>query len=62
MLVVHPGWMKSYMSGEFNEEAAITTEQAAAGIASLIRDYKAETTEREHPAFRDYSGSEMSWT
>ncbi|MDG0792639.1 SDR family NAD(P)-dependent oxidoreductase [Cohnella ginsengisoli] len=64
VLVVHPGWMKSYMSGELNEDAAITTAEAAAGILRVIGAYLADgdAAARPHPAFRDYSGAEMSWT
>ncbi|QHW31168.1 SDR family oxidoreductase [Paenibacillus rhizovicinus] len=62
VLVIHPGWMQSYMSGKLNEKAAITSDEASAGIMNVITGYLAETNEREHPAFRDYAGSEMSWT
>lgn len=64
VLVIHPGWMKSYMSGKLNEEAAITTEEAATGILRVIGEYVADedAAARPHPAFRDYSGAEMSWT
>lgn len=62
VLVIHPGWMQSYISGTLNESAAITPDEAATGIMSIIGEYAAETTDRKHPAFRDYSGAEMSWT
>lgn len=62
VLVIHPGWMRSYMGGKLSEDGAISTEEAAAGIAGVIAAYLAETEERAHPAFRDYTGAEMSWT
>ncbi|RKP58080.1 SDR family NAD(P)-dependent oxidoreductase [Cohnella endophytica] len=60
-LVIHPGWLKSYMGGQLSEEGDITTEESAAGIVEQIVRYVEDATEREHPAFLDYAGNEMSW-
>ncbi|QAY67058.1 SDR family NAD(P)-dependent oxidoreductase [Paenibacillus protaetiae] len=60
-LAVHPGWMKTYMGGERNENAAIEPEEAAESITNYIQGYIGETAERAHPPFVDYTGAEMPW-
>lgn len=60
-LAVHPGWMKSYMSGEKNEKAAIEPEEAAVAIVAYMMGYIGDTTERAHPPFVDYAGADMHW-
>jgi len=60
-LAVHPGWMKTYMGGKRNEQAAIEPEEAAVAIVEYIKSYAGETKERAHPSFVDYNGSDMRW-
>lgn len=61
VLVIHPGWMKTYMSGKRNEGAAITSEESAFHIMNTIERYLTEEADRVHPAFLDYTGNEMNW-
>ncbi|KKC49129.1 MULTISPECIES: SDR family oxidoreductase [Paenibacillus] len=62
VLVLHPGWMKSYMGGVLGTEGDLTTAEAAEQIAGTIQRYLEDREERKHPDFRDYAGREMSWT
>ncbi|WP_276355137.1 SDR family NAD(P)-dependent oxidoreductase [Cohnella caldifontis] len=61
VLVVHPGWMKTYMGGELSEEGDLTAEEAASQIAAVIHRHSEDGTERAHPLFVDYKGEEMAW-
>jgi NAD(P)-dependent dehydrogenase (short-subunit alcohol dehydrogenase family) len=61
VLVLHPGWMRTYMSGSLSEQGEITSEESAVDMAETIHRYLAETEERAHPAFQNYKGEEMSW-
>jgi len=36
VLVLHPGWVQSYMHGELNTSARLTVEQAAANVLGVI--------------------------
>lgn len=60
-IAIHPGWMKTYMGGKRNENAAIEAEEAASGIVDIIIRYTLEKNDTAHPPFVDYSGSEMHW-
>jgi NAD(P)-dependent dehydrogenase (short-subunit alcohol dehydrogenase family) len=60
VLVIHPGWMKSFMSGKFNENADISAEESARHILGTIRQYQSEEI-AQHPSFLDYQGRVMSW-
>ncbi|TBL73966.1 SDR family NAD(P)-dependent oxidoreductase [Paenibacillus thalictri] len=61
VLVIHPGWMKSYMSGKLNENADISTAESAGHIMNTIRQYLNSGEISQHPAFLDYKGEVMSW-
>ena len=59
VMVIHPGWVKSYMQGKLDEEGELTPEQSAASILKLIEnsnEYKGEK-----PVYLDYSGKKMEW-
>jgi NAD(P)-dependent dehydrogenase (short-subunit alcohol dehydrogenase family) len=61
VLAIHPGWMKTYMSGQLNEAADLHAAEAAAHIVdTMLRHCEAETV-HAHPAFLDYMGREMHW-
>ncbi|SDW19808.1 SDR family oxidoreductase [Paenibacillus sp. CF384] len=60
VLLLHPGWVQSYMSGTLNTEATLTADQSAAHIIERILELKPNEPS-DKPLFRDYSGNEMSW-
>jgi NAD(P)-dependent dehydrogenase (short-subunit alcohol dehydrogenase family) len=61
VLVIHPGWMKTYMSGKLNEDAEISSEEAASQIVDTLLQYQMNKEILTHPAFLDYKAQEMSW-
>ncbi|MEK8129817.1 SDR family NAD(P)-dependent oxidoreductase [Paenibacillus filicis] len=61
VLVIHPGWMKSYMSGKLNENADISAAESAGHIIHTIQQYQSSEEISQHPAFLDYKGTAMSW-
>jgi NAD(P)-dependent dehydrogenase (short-subunit alcohol dehydrogenase family) len=46
VLLLHPGWVKSWLSGTYTEEATYTPEEAAANIARTIGERGGELHER----------------
>jgi NAD(P)-dependent dehydrogenase (short-subunit alcohol dehydrogenase family) len=61
VLVINPGWMKTYMSGKFNDSAEITAEEAASQIVATMLQYQENTEILTHPAFLNFKAEEMSW-
>ncbi len=54
----HPGWMRTYMSGEKNEEADLEPAQAAAYALSF---FLAAREDEDHLALVDYQGQVWPW-
>jgi NAD(P)-dependent dehydrogenase (short-subunit alcohol dehydrogenase family) len=57
VLAIHPGWLRSYITGKLNMEATVEPADAAAGIFRLIR-------EQRDPAghmYYKYDGKEMHY-
>jgi NAD(P)-dependent dehydrogenase (short-subunit alcohol dehydrogenase family) len=61
VLVIHPGWMRTYMSGKLSEEGDLSAEEAAAHIAETVLRYRYVKEIHAHPVFLDYKGDEMRW-
>ena len=59
VLVVHPGWMKTYMRGKLDENAEITSEYSADCIWKLIE--QRELYKNEKPVYLDYKGNKLNW-
>ncbi|MBU9713042.1 SDR family NAD(P)-dependent oxidoreductase [Evansella tamaricis] len=57
VLAIHPGYVKTYIMGEFNHEATIDAMESATGIVKEI--LKAPPIE-EH-MYIDYQGNKMNW-
>ncbi|WP_078544603.1 SDR family NAD(P)-dependent oxidoreductase [Litchfieldia alkalitelluris] len=57
VLALHPGYVKTYIMGDFNHEATIEAVESATGIVNEI--LKAPAIE-EH-MFIDYQGNKMNW-
>ncbi|NOV01986.1 SDR family NAD(P)-dependent oxidoreductase [Paenibacillus planticolens] len=61
VLVIHPGWMKTYMSGKRNDSADVAAEEAASQIVETLCQYRENKEVLTHPAFLDYKAEVMSW-
>ncbi|MNI33571.1 C-factor [compost metagenome] len=61
VLVIHPGWMKTYMSGKLNDSADVAAEESASQIVETLLQYQENREVLTHPAFLDYKAEEMSW-
>jgi NAD(P)-dependent dehydrogenase (short-subunit alcohol dehydrogenase family) len=60
IILIHPGWVKTYMSGTWNEAGTYTPEEASANILNQIEQRKSEI--RELPLFIEAdSGKELPW-
>ncbi|MDC3416995.1 SDR family oxidoreductase [Aquibacillus salsiterrae] len=57
VLAFHPGYVKTYIFGEFNDEATIDAMESATGIVSEILNSPAI----EEHMFIDYQGNKMNW-
>ncbi len=57
VLAVHPGWVRSYMLGKFNDEATVEAEDSAEAIYKLT----VEQTELNAPMYLDYQGRVLPW-
>ncbi len=59
VLVLHPGWMKTYMRGYKDEAADFTPGESAGKLIKIIIDYENYTGAK--PAFLDLHGKSMNW-
>ncbi|MFW5992034.1 MAG: SDR family NAD(P)-dependent oxidoreductase [Halanaerobiaceae bacterium] len=57
VLAIHPGYLKSYMSGEKNYDADIEPEESAENIFKLLNS----KTEIDAPMYYDYLGNQFPW-
>lgn len=64
VLVVHPGWVQTFMQGKLDADAAITPEQSASSIIKLIEArLSSEWTAAVEAAcqYVDYEGNKIDW-
>ncbi|WMT42202.1 SDR family NAD(P)-dependent oxidoreductase [Paenibacillus sp. D2_2] len=64
MLVVHPGWVQTYMRGALDAEAALTPAESANGILRLIRERFTDPTvvvAEQRLDFVDVDGNSWPW-
>ena len=65
--VYHPGWMRTYMSGEKGLDATLEPEEAAVpALAYFLRDragdpHRADRCDEDRLVLRDYQGREWPW-
>lgn len=60
VLVVHPGWVKNFMSGEWDDRGPHTPEEAAANVLRTIRERGGEI--RDLPVYVEAdTGKELPW-
>jgi NAD(P)-dependent dehydrogenase (short-subunit alcohol dehydrogenase family) len=60
VLLIHPGWVKSFMSGEWNPAGTFSSEEAAANILNRIEEHKDKLMELPLYIEAD-SGKELPW-
>ena len=59
VLCIHPGWLRSYMSGKLNEEATEEPSDVASKIYDLLDDKR--FLDIASPMFIDYRGTQMAY-
>lgn len=59
VLIIHPGWVQTYMQGKLDEKAELTPQVSAEHISKVIYEYKKYKGDK--PVFVDYSGKIMEW-
>lgn len=62
LLLLHPGWVQSYMHGELNTKAKLTPDQAAANILGIIERCDQFKRADGRPAYIDSeTGEPLPW-
>lgn len=59
VLILHPGWVRTYMGGELSEAGDLTADQSAAYLADIIVNVNPEPAGK--PVYIDYSGEVWPW-
>jgi NAD(P)-dependent dehydrogenase (short-subunit alcohol dehydrogenase family) len=59
VLLIHPGYMRTYMSGELNDEADFSPEISAENIMKLVD--RREEFRGNNPTFIDHLGNKWPW-
>jgi NAD(P)-dependent dehydrogenase (short-subunit alcohol dehydrogenase family) len=59
VLVIHPGWMKTFMRGHVDEEAPYSPGESAIKIVNQILDH--QKYRADQPAFIDFEGKQLPW-
>ncbi|SDM86404.1 NAD(P)-dependent dehydrogenase, short-chain alcohol dehydrogenase family [Paenibacillus sp. yr247] len=60
VILLHPGWVKSYMSGTWNSAGTYTSEEAAENILKRIEEFKYKVHEKPIYIEAD-TGKELPW-
>jgi NAD(P)-dependent dehydrogenase (short-subunit alcohol dehydrogenase family) len=62
VLVLHPGWVQTFMRGEKDSAATLTPEQSASKLWGIIREaMEREDRPLEKPIFLDVEGQVLPW-
>ena len=59
VLLIHPGWLRTYMRGRLDDEAPYTAGESATKIVGLILEHQKYQADR--PAFIDFEGKRLPW-
>ncbi|WP_405106668.1 SDR family NAD(P)-dependent oxidoreductase [Paenibacillus sp. FSL K6-1217] len=59
VMVVHPGWLQTYMNGEKDAEAPVTPEESADKIMTIVHNHKKYLAEK--PVYIDLDGKLWPW-
>ncbi len=61
VLQIHPGWVKTWIRGYFDNSATLTAEESAQGIWERIDAYRSEKNIPDAPPFLDWEGKSWPW-
>ncbi|MDQ0111059.1 SDR family NAD(P)-dependent oxidoreductase [Paenibacillus harenae] len=61
VLVMHPGWVQTYMQGKLDAGAELTPEQSASSITRVVEEKLAQDPTLAECEYVDYKGAAMSW-
>ncbi|ANS76867.1 short-chain dehydrogenase [Paenibacillus yonginensis] len=61
VLVVHPGWVRTYMSGQLSTEGELSADESAAAILRLSDERLQPGYKQQELSLIDYSGRQMNW-
>ncbi len=59
VILIHPGWMKGWLSGKYHDEAPLTPDIPAKKLIGIIND--PEQYKGERPAYIDYEGNKWEF-
>ncbi len=59
VILIHPGWMKNWLSGKYQDEAPLTPDIPARELIGIISD--PEKYKGERPAYIDYEGNPLEF-
>jgi|HigsolmetaAR203D_1030402.scaffolds.fasta_scaffold01514_4 NAD(P)-dependent dehydrogenase (short-subunit alcohol dehydrogenase family) len=59
VLNLHPGWMKGWLGGSYNDAADLDPRESAAYLMAIIKRYR--TYQTNQPAYLDYLGNRLKW-
>jgi NAD(P)-dependent dehydrogenase (short-subunit alcohol dehydrogenase family) len=59
VMVLHPGWVRTWMQGKLDSQADLSPEESAADLIRLLDARGAESHER--PLFLDHAGKLLPW-
>lgn len=61
VLVMHPGWVQTYMQGKLDAGAELTPEQSASSITHVVEEKLAQDLSLAECEYVDYKGTAMNW-
>ena len=60
VIQIHPGYLRSYMHGHYNDEGHLETDEAAAMIMAVVEEQMGKKV-TDQPAYLDYKGDPLVW-
>ncbi|PKL01513.1 MAG: short-chain dehydrogenase [Tenericutes bacterium HGW-Tenericutes-1] len=59
VIIIHPGWMKSWLSGKYHDEGPLTADIPAKKIIAMLDTLN--HAPEEHPLYIDYEGNSLKF-
>jgi len=59
VIIIHPGWMKTWLSGKYRDEGPLTPDVPAKKIIDMIDQLN--HTPENHPIYIDYEGNKLEF-